>query len=171
MIQERTSCSSYRPKAGDRKGISPLSLERLLSVQSPGAASPSSAVPHEEQRWCSSQTACPHPAQKGGIGRASHPASPQISSTEVGLCLSLCPHGGKRVSVFLQRAFGKQLLEQAQAQGCVGALSSCSAPPDFPGYPVLGTCTTVETNWNDFLGSLSPIFSILMNKIMQNNLA
>lgn len=41
------------------------------------------------------QAVCPHPAQKKGMRKASHLAHTQISSKEIRLCLSLCPHSDK----------------------------------------------------------------------------
>lgn len=43
--------------------------------------------------------------------------------------------------------------------------------PDLPACPVLRPCSMVGTNWNSFLELFWPIFSRLVNKIMQKNLA
>lgn len=154
IVHYRTYCMSYSPLQETIKE-SQCTLGRLLGVHASVATCP--------------QTVCPHPAQKEGMRKASHLAHTQISSTETCLCSSLCPHGGKE-GVRDPRG---GILEAAPKPAARSGLSVssklllCTACSPR----VLGPRTMVGTNWNSFLVLLCSLFFVLINKIMQKNLA
>lgn len=127
-----------KPKAGDRKGMSPHPLERLLSVQSPSAASLSYCCGGTEMvqlpSWLS--PSCTKRRNRKGF--------PPFFFPDL-------QHRGLLVPVLLP-SWGEEdacvppeIIWEA-SPGTGTSLGQCVGPPppDLPGYPVLGTCTTVK---------------------------